>query len=263
MTKAQKTIEVAVPEDDHPQPLLAHLVELRQRLVYSTSGFVVAFIIAYLYSEEVFRFLVQPLAELLSEQAGRRLIYTGVAEAFLTYIKVAAFTAFFFAFPLIAIQIWLFIAPGLYRDEKRIALPLMIATPLLFFAGACFAYYVVFPKAYAFFLSFETPAVPGGLPIQLEAKVNEYLSFVMRIVLAFGICFELPVLLTVMANVGIITAKGLIGKWRIAVVGIATLAAFITPPDVMSMVGLMAPMVALYALSILLVKCVEKRKEKE
>lgn len=171
MTKTQKTTDnIKDPVDDRPQPLLSHLIELRQRLIYAISGFAILFIVAYLYSEEIFRFLVQPLADLLSEQPGRRLIYTGVAEAFLTYLKVAAFTAFFFAFPLIAIQIWAFIAPGLYKHEKRIALPLMVATPLLFFTGACFAYYVVFPKAYAFFLSFETPAIAGGLPIQMEAK---------------------------------------------------------------------------------------------
>lgn len=207
--------------------------------------------------------MVQPLADLLQAKGERRLIYTGLAEAFLTYIKVAAFTAFFFSFPLIAGQLWMFIAPGLYKHEKKVFFPLMAATPMLFFLGAAFAYYFIFPAAYDFFLSFEVPAIEGALPIQLEAKVNEYLSFVMRLVLAFGICFELPVLLTLLANIGMITTQGLIAKWRIAVVGMATLAAFITPPDVLSMVGLTLPLVALYGVSIALVSFMEKRRNKK
>jgi len=152
---------------DAPQPLLYHLIELRRRLIYALLGFVAAFALCYAYSEEIFNFLVQPLADILKDKGPRRLIYTGLTEAFLTYIKVAGFAAAFLSFPLIASQIWMFIAPGLYRHERKVFVPLLIATPLLFLLGAAFAYYVIFPLAYTFFLSFESPGSTGQLPIQL------------------------------------------------------------------------------------------------
>lgn len=250
-----------VTDEDAPQPLLIHLIELRRRLIYALCGFLGAFIVCYIFAEKIFSFLVNPLAVLLQEQEGRRLIYTGLTEAFLTYIKVAIFAAGFLSFPIVASQIWIFIAPGLYRTEKKVFIPLIIATPLLFLTGAAFAYYIVFPSAYAFFLSFETPAINGQLPIQLEAKVNEYLAFVMRLIFAFGISFELPVLLTLMANVSMVSSKGLIRKWRFAVLGIFSVAAIITPPDILSMIGLAIPLMFLYLISILMVKVVENRKK--
>lgn len=242
---------------DTPQPLLSHLLELRQRLIYASIGFFGAFLLCYAYAEEIFQFLVHPLATLLQEKGSRRLIYTGLTEAFLTYIKVAAFAAAFLSFPVIASQLWMFIAPGLYRKERKVFIPLLMATPLLFLIGAAFAYYVIFPLAYTFFLSFETPGSTGQLPIQLEAKVNEYLSFVMRLIFAFGISFELPVLLTLLANVGMVSSQGLITRWRFAVVGIFIIAAVITPPDMLSMVGLAIPLIILYGISILMVRWVE------
>jgi sec-independent protein translocase protein TatC len=245
---------------DTPQPLLHHLLELRQRLIYALIGFFIAFILCYTFSEQIFRFLVQPLATLLQEKGQRRLIYTGLTEAFLTYIKVSAFAAAFLSFPVVASQLWMFIAPGLYRQERKVFVPLLIATPLLFLIGAAFAYYVIFPVAYTFFLSFETPGSTGQLPIQLEAKVNEYLSFVMRLIFAFGISFELPVLLTLLANVGMVTSQGLITKWRFAVVGIFIVAAIVTPPDMLSMVGLAIPLIVLYGISIIMVRWVERRR---
>jgi sec-independent protein translocase protein TatC len=244
---------------DAPQPLLHHLLELRQRLIYALIGFFCAFILCYAYAEEIFQFLAQPLATLLREKGPRRLIYTGLTEAFLTYIKVAAFAAAFLSFPVVAFQLWMFIAPGLYRKERKVFIPLLIATPVLFLIGAAFAYYIIFPAAYAFFLSFEIPGSTGQLPIQLEAKVNEYLSFVMRLVFAFGISFELPVLLTLLANVGMVSSQGLIAKWRFAVVGIFVIAAVITPPDMLSMIGLAIPLIVLYGISILMVRWVEYR----
>ncbi len=246
---------------DTPQPLLHHLIELRQRLIYALIGFFIAFILCYAFSEEIFRFLVQPLATLLQEKGHRRLIYTGLTEAFLTYIKVSAFTAAFLSFPVVASQLWMFIAPGLYRQERKVFIPLLIATPILFLIGAAFAYYVVFPVAYAFFLSFETPGSTGQLPIQLEAKVNEYLSFVMRLIFAFGVSFELPVLLTLLANVGMVSSQGLVTKWRFAIVGIFIIAALVTPPDMLSMVGLAIPLIILYGISILMVRWVERRRQ--
>ena len=246
--------------DDAPQPLLHHLLELRQRLIYALIGFCAAFMVCYAYAEDIFQFLVRPLATLLQEKGHRRLIYTGLTEAFLTYIKVAAFAAAFVSFPVIASQLWMFIAPGLYRKERKVFTPLLIATPILFLGGAAFAYFVIFPAAYAFFLSFETPGSTEHLPIQLEAKVNEYLSFVMRLIFSFGVSFQLPVLLTLLANVDMVTSQGLVAKWRLAIVGIFVVAALITPPDILSMVGLAVPLVVLYGASILMVKWVERKR---
>lgn len=248
---------------DTPQPIFEHLIELRQRLIYSLLAYFAVFCLCYYNSEIIFQFLVQPLEDLLKQKGSRRLIYTGLTEAFLTYVKVAAYSAAFVSFPVVAIQVWRFMAPGLYRDEKKIFLGLLAATPILFFVGALFAYYIVFPAAYSFFLSFETVGANGHLPIELEAKVNEYLSFVIRLVFAFGISFELPVVLTLLASIGVITSSALISKWRIAVVAIFAIAALITPPDMLSMIGLAIPLIVLYGLSILMVRFVERREQKK
>ncbi len=250
--------EVCEEPLDTPQPLIAHLIELRQRLMYCLGIFAVAFGVSYYFSQTLFEFLVAPLTQLLQGQ-DRKLIYTGLTEAFLTYLKVSLFSGFFITFPLIAAQLWRFIAPGLYLKEKKVFLPFIIATPLLFFIGAAFAYYVVFPSAYSFFLSFESPATDTMLAIQLEAKVNEYLSFVMRLILAFGVCFELPIVLALLGRAGFLTARSLIDKWRLAVVGIFTLAAIITPPDLFSMLALALPLIFLYGVAIVLVRSLERR----
>lgn len=187
------------------------------------------------------------------------MIYTGLTEAFMTYLKVAAFSGFFIGFPFIANQIWLFIAPGLYQHERRLFLTLSIATPVLFLLGAFFAYSVVFPNAYAFFLSFEAPGVQGSIPLVMEPKIDEYLSFVMRLILAFGVCFELPVLMALLAKIGFVSSSFLKKKWRLAVVTIFVVAAFVTPPDILSMVALALPLITLYGLSIFIVRLIEKR----
>jgi sec-independent protein translocase protein TatC len=169
----------------------------------------------------------------------------------------------FISFPIIAHQVWLFIAPGLYRSEKRALLPFLLASPVMFILGAALAYYFIFPAAFKFFVSFETPATQGGVPIQLEAKVGEYLDLVMKLIFAFGIAFQMPVALSLMAKVGIVSSKGLRGARRYAIVGIFVFAAIVTPPDPMSQIGLAIPLIGLYELSIFAAKLVEPKPVEE
>lgn len=247
--------------DDKPMPLLDHLIELRTRLIWSVVAFLIAFVVCYHFSREVYAFLAQPLADALHQQSGgdRRLIFTALTEAFFTYLKVAFFGAAFVSFPIVATQIWLFVAPGLYRSEKRALLPFLVATPVLFLLGAALAYYFIFPVAWRFFLSFETAPENGGLPIQLEAKVSEYLDLVMKLIFAFGIAFQLPVLLTLLAKVGIITSRGLKRYRRYAYVGMFIVAAILAPPDVITQCGLAVPLILLYEVSIVSARMVEPK----
>lgn len=248
------------PIDDTPMPLLAHLTELRRRLMWSMAAFMVCFFLCYAFSRNIYSFLAQPLADILVTQgANRRLIYTALYEAFFTYIKVAMFGAAFLSFPVIATQIYMFVAPGLYRSEKKAFLPFLLATPVLFVGGAALAYYLVFPAAWSFFLSFESIDGAGGLPVQLEAKVSEYLGLVMKMIFAFGLAFQLPVLLTLLAKVGIISTRALKRYRRYAYVGMFVVAAVITPPDPLSMTSLALPLIALYEISILTAGLVEPK----
>ena len=239
--------------DDKPMPLIEHLLELRTRLMWSVGAFAIAFAVCYYFSTAIYGFLARPLAQILMEQGGgeRRMIFTALYEAFFTYLKVAFFGAVFFSFPMWATQLWMFIAPGLYRSEKRAIFPFLLASPVLFTMGAALAYYFIFPLAWRFFISFETPSGGGGIPVQLEAKVSEYLSLVMHMILAFGVAFQLPVALTLMAKVGIVSVDGLKKGRRYAIVGMFVVAAVLTPPDVISQVGLAVPLLLLYELSIL------------
>jgi len=242
----------------------SHLVELRSRLLNSLIFIFIIFIISYIFAEQIYNFLVDPYANAVKDSQGsRRLIFTALHETFITYIKVAFFAAIFLGSPVLLIQIYKFIAPGLYKNEKKAILPYLISTPILFLLGGLLVYYLVMPLAIKFFLSFETIGTKTTLPIQLEAKVNEYLSLIMRLIFAFGISFQLPILLNLLARVGVVNSQYLRTRRRYVIVIIFALAAILTPPDPITQVGLAIPLLLLYELSILTVKFTEKKSESE
>ena len=246
---------------DKPMPLVEHLAELRRRLLYALGGVLVLFIVSFYFAKDIFNFLVQPFVDLQGDEA-RRLIFTAMHEQFFTEVKLAFFTAIFLGFPLLAGQAWKFAAPGLYRNEKRAFIPFLVLTPLLFFSGGAFVYYIVMPVAWEFFAGFEQTAAEGIAAIELEPKVNEYLSLVMRLMLAFGLCFELPILLLILLRAGLVTIAGLRRFRRYAIVCAFVAAAILTPPDPLSQLGLALPVILLYEFSILLGWLLQRRAEK-
>jgi len=242
----------------------SHFIELRSRLIKSIIFIFVIFIASYFYAEQIYSFLVEPYANAVkNKEIPRRLIFTALHETFITYLKVAFFAAIFLGSPVLLIQIYQFIAPGLYKNEKKALLPYLISTPILFLMGGLLVYYLIMPLAIKFFLSFETMGSSSSLPIQLEAKVNEYLSLIMRLIFAFGISFQLPILLNLLARIGVVNSNYLKKTRRYIIVIIFAAAAILTPPDPITQVGLAIPLLLLYELSIITVKFTEQKKNKE
>ena len=248
-------------ENTKQTSFVGHLTELRSRLLKSIVYLFVFFIICYIFSESIYNFLLAPYADAVkNDDSNRRMIFTALHETFIVYLKVAFFAAIFVTSPIILTQIWKFVAPGLYKNEKKALLPYLIATPTLFLLGGMLVYYLVMPLAIKFFLSFETAAQVNTLPIQLEAKVNEYLSLIMRLIFAFGLSFQLPVLLSLLARVGFVDSEYLKRRRKYVIVIIFAVAALLTPPDPITQIGLGIPLLILYELSILSVKLIEKKK---
>ena len=232
-------------------------------MVYSLITLIVAFFVCFFFAAPLFNFLVAPLADIWQGDPERRLIFTALHEKFITDVKVAFFAALFVSFPLISAQLWTFVAPGLYKREKMAFLPFLVATPILFFGGGAFVYYVVLPVAWQFFAGFEQFGGNGLLAIELEPKVDQYLSLVMRLIFAFGLSFELPVVISLLARVGFATSEGLKRKRRYAVLLAFVAAAILTPPDPLSQIGLAIPIILLYEISIWCARLIEKKRDAE
>ncbi len=259
------------PDDinDSTAPLIEHLTELRTRLIHSVVAFIIGMVICFGFATPIFNFLTAPLCQVLAEGGQDcALIFISPQEGFFVAIKISLLGGFMLAFPYIGLQMWRFVAPGLYRSEKGAFLPFLIASPFMFALGAAFAFYVVTPLAYDFFLGFQQFGEDGaavtrqdGLSVVFQGSAQEYLNLTIKFIVAFGLCFQLPVLLTLMGQAGLVSAEGLGTVRKYAVVGILVLAALVTPPDVITQVILFVVVYGLYEVSILLVRRVERRRD--
>jgi sec-independent protein translocase protein TatC len=236
-------------------PLLDHLIELRKRLIYALIAVVVFFLACFAFAKQIYDLLLLPFRW----AGGSNMIFTAPQELFFTYMNVALFGAIFLAFPIIAGQIYAFVAPGLYKRERRAFIPYLVATPVFFLLGSMLVYFVVAPMALHFFLGMQQTN-PGDIQIEMQTRVSEYLGFVMTLIIAFGICFQLPVILTLLARIELVSTKQLAKGRKYAIVGILAVAALLTPPDPISQIGLSLPMYALYEISILSVRWVERQR---
>jgi sec-independent protein translocase protein TatC len=253
--------------EDKPQPLIEHLIELRRRLIWSIGAFFLAFLVSFYFAKQIFNYLVYPYKWAVGwahlDIAKSELIYTAPQEFFFTQVKVAAFTAMVVAFPVVASQIYKFVAPGLYRNERAAFLPFLIASPLLFLLGAALVYFFFTPMVMWFFLAMQQAPEKGQVAISLMPKVSEYLSLIMTLVFSFGLVFQLPVITSLLARVGLVTAQGLAEKRKYAVVIAFIVAAVLTPPDPLSQIGLAVPAILLYEISIYTARLIERTRERE
>jgi sec-independent protein translocase protein TatC len=248
--------------DDKKMPLMEHLIELRRRLIWSLVAFAICFVVCFFFANNIFDFLTRPLAAVWEGQEGRHLIYTALQEKFFANVKVAMFGGLVIAFPIIASQIWGFVAPGLYKNEKMAFLPFLVATPIMFLMGASFVYFIFVPNAFRFFTSFEEVAKNGALAITAEPKVSEYLDLIIQLILGFGIVFELPVLLTLLVSAELLETQTLAKQRRYAIVAGFIISAILTPPDALSMMMMAIPLVGLYEISIVIGRIIEGRRRR-
>ena len=253
--------------DDKPQPLIEHLIELRRRLIWSLVAFFFAFVVCFAFAKQLFNYLVIPYKWAVlwagPDLAKSELIYTAPQEFFFTQLKVAMFGAMVISFPVVAAQIYKFVAPGLYKNERAAFLPFLIASPILFLLGAALVYFFFTPMVMWFFLTMQQAPEEGEVAISLMPKVSEYLGLIMTLVFSFGLVFQLPVITTLLAKVGFVTADGLAEKRKYAIVIAFVVAAVLTPPDPLSQIGLALPTILLYEISIYAARLIERQRARQ